>query len=246
MRAAASLLICIFTVSMPFELTGQRGRAKLNEGNRLYEEGRFDEAHESYLEALRDAPDSPLVRFNDGNALYQTEEYQRALEAYRQAIEADEPSLASPAWYNLGNALYRQGQFPESLDAFKKALRIDPEEDDYKHNLERTLEQLEQQEQEQDQQSGDGNSQDQSPQDQAGNQEQRQEEQDQDSGGQDQRQPPQSDHLAESGGGVKPQQGFGEMNQEEAERLLEAVQEDPGEVNRRGAPLRGRRPRKPW
>ena len=239
---AASILVCIFTVSMPFGLAGQRGRAELNEGNRLYEEGRFDEAHESYLEALRDAPDSPLARFNDGNALYQTEEYQRALEAYRQAIEADEPSLASPAWYNLGNALYRQGQFQESLDAFKQALRIDPEEGDYKHNLERALEQLE----EQDQQSGDGNGQDQNRPDQTSDQDQRQEEQDQESGNQDQGQPPQSDQQDESGGGEQPQQGLGEMNQEEAERLLQAVQEDPGEVNRRGAPLRGRRPRKPW
>jgi hypothetical protein len=36
------------------------------------------------------------------------------------------------------------------------------------------------------------------------------------------------------------------MTQEEAERLLQGVQEDPGEVNRRQAPLRGRRPSKPW
>jgi hypothetical protein len=36
------------------------------------------------------------------------------------------------------------------------------------------------------------------------------------------------------------------MTREEAERLLQAVQEDPDDVNRRQAPLRGRRPRKPW
>jgi hypothetical protein len=36
------------------------------------------------------------------------------------------------------------------------------------------------------------------------------------------------------------------MTEEEAERLLQGVQEDPGEVNRRQPPLRGRRPRKPW
>ena len=127
MRGVGLLIsVCAITAGMPCELVGQRGRAELNEGNRLYEGGRFEEAHEKYLEALRDAPDSPLARFNDGNALYQTEEYQRALEAYRQAIEAGDPSLAGSAWYNLGNAFYRQGQFQESLDAFKQALRIDP------------------------------------------------------------------------------------------------------------------------
>jgi hypothetical protein len=36
------------------------------------------------------------------------------------------------------------------------------------------------------------------------------------------------------------------MTQEEAERLLQGVQEDPEEVNRRQAPLQGRRPSKSW
>jgi hypothetical protein len=36
------------------------------------------------------------------------------------------------------------------------------------------------------------------------------------------------------------------MTQEEAERLLQGVQEDPDEVNRRQPPFRGRRPTKPW
>ena len=50
---------------------GQAGRSTTIEGNRLYEQGRFDEAHEKYLDALREAPDSPIIRFNDGSALYQ-------------------------------------------------------------------------------------------------------------------------------------------------------------------------------
>jgi hypothetical protein len=36
------------------------------------------------------------------------------------------------------------------------------------------------------------------------------------------------------------------MSQEEAERLLQAVQEDPDDVNRRAQPVRGRRPKRPW
>jgi len=228
MRGMLALMFaCAFAAGLPLGVAGQRGRAEVNEGNRLYEEGRFVEAHERYLEALRDAPDSPLARFNDGNALYQTEEYRRALDAYRQAIEAGDPALAGPAWYNLGNALYREGQLQESLDAFKQALRIDPGEGDYKHNLERVLEQLEQQ----DHQPGDGDTQDQ--------------ESDQDREEQDQEQATESDPEDESEGG-EPQPAPAEMSREEAERLLQAVQEDPGDVNRRQAPLRGRRPRKPW
>jgi len=76
---------------LPANAAAQRGRAEVNEGNRLYEEGRFGEAHEKYLEALRDAPGSPLALFNDGNALYQSEEYERALDAYRQAAMRPSP-----------------------------------------------------------------------------------------------------------------------------------------------------------
>jgi hypothetical protein len=36
------------------------------------------------------------------------------------------------------------------------------------------------------------------------------------------------------------------MTQEEAERVLDAVNEDPGDVDRRRAPATGRRPIRPW
>jgi hypothetical protein len=36
------------------------------------------------------------------------------------------------------------------------------------------------------------------------------------------------------------------MTREEAQRLLDAIQEDPDDVNRKPASARGRRPRKAW
>ena len=146
MKWGAGLLVSVaFVGALPSGVTAQRGRAALNDGNRLYEEGRFGEAHEKYLEALRDAPDLPLALFNDGNALYESEEYGRAFDAYLGAIESGDPTLAAPAWYNLANALYRQQSFQESAEAYKEALRIDPGQIDYKHNLELALEQQAQQ-----------------------------------------------------------------------------------------------------
>ena len=151
--ALTGLLIGVFASS----LAAQRGRTELNDGNRLYEQGLFPEAHEKYLEALRDAPGLPLALFNDGNALYESAEYIRALDAYQGAIESGDPALAGPAWYNLGNALYREQRFQESLEAYKEALRIDSGEIDYKHNLELALEQLQQQEEGEGEEEGQGN-----------------------------------------------------------------------------------------
>jgi len=240
--AAAIAVAGVLMSTLPTTVVAQRGRTELNDGNRLYEEGRFGEAHEKYLEALRDAPGLPLALFNDGNALYESAEYIRALDAYRGAIESGDPALAGPAWYNLGNALYREQRFQESLEAYKEALRVDSGEIDYKHNLELVLEQLQQQEQEEGEEEGQGNEDEEQEEQEdqegenSGSEDQEQE------GEEDQEQDPEEDQPESE----QPEPEPGEMTREEAERLLQGVQEDPDEVNRRQAPMRGRRPSKPW
>jgi tetratricopeptide (TPR) repeat protein len=239
----------------------QAGRGAVASGNQLYDEGRYVEAHEQYLEALREAPDSPIAPFNDGNALYRTEEFQRAMEAYRQAVETSDPAVAAQAWYNLGNSLFKQEQFEPALGAYKEALRRNPADTDAKHNLEVALEQLQQQqEQQQDQQQPDDqqdqeseqqdqqNQQpDQQDQDREGDQEQEPQEgeqpqnQDQQDQQQEQDQPqdqPQDDDQ-------QPQPG--ELSREEAERLLQAIDEDPSQITRqRRTTVPARPPRRPW
>ncbi len=246
-RAALAAFAVFVTLGVAgaSELRGQAGRGETREGNRLYEEGRYPEAHEKYLEALLEAPDSPIIRFNDGNALYQGENYESALESFRAAVESGDPQLAAAAWYNLGNTLYRQGALPESLEAFKQALRADPADIDAKHNLERVLEQMQQQQQ---QQQGDGENEQEDEQETEGqpppeggeqNPEEQQEQQ-------DRNQPEQNPDDAEpppEGGPLPP----GEMTREEAERLLGAIQEDQDEVNRKPrTAARGTRPRRDW
>ncbi len=252
-RALLGALVVTGVLAAPVD--AQAGRERVREGNRLYEEGRFAEAHQKYLEAMAEAPDSPIIPFNDGNALYQDADYQRAMEAYQRAIETGDPELASSAWYNLGNALYRQRQLEPSLEAYKQALRLNPRDGDAKHNLERVLEQMQQQQQQQQQQQGDDQQDDedenedeqqqqQDPQDQQQQQQpQNQDPSDEEQDEQEQDQQPQ-EGQGESEGEPQPQPG--EMSQEEAERLLDAIEEDPDDVNRKRISARGRLPRKPW
>lgn len=250
-RRLVGVLFALGLVAAPVE--GQAGRERVREGNRLYDEGRFAEAHQKYLEAMAEAPESPIIPFNDGNALYQDADYQRAMEAYQRAIETGDPRLASSAWYNLGNALYRQQQLEESLEAFKQALRLNPQDGDAKHNLERVLEQMQEQEQQQQQQGDDQEDEeeeqdDRDQQNQQNPQDQDQDQQNQDpSGGEESEDeqsesPPQGQEPPE--GEQSPRQG--DMTPEEAERLLDAIEEDPEDVNRKRISARGRRPRKPW
>lgn len=242
----AVVALAAATIGSPSSAAAQPGRADVQEGNRLYREGRYGEAHEQYLEALRAAPDSPLIRFNDANALYQSDEFRRAVDAYRGAIEAADPVLEAQAWYNLGNALFRQQQVEGALEAYKEALRRNPGDTDAKHNLEVALEHLQQQEQEQEQEQSDA----------SGDAER---DQDRQEPGEDGAQPPPSGGEDEQdqqpeGESSEPQPGEagaepqpGEMSREEAERLLQAITEDPGQIRRqRRSADPGRRTRRPW
>ncbi len=261
-RAGMVVLFLALVGVTPTPGAGQPARSQVEEGNRLYAEGRFEEAHQKYLEALLEDPESPLIRFNDGNALYQNQDFQQAMERFAEALESPDPGLRNSAWYNLGNALFRQQRLQESLEAFKEALRAEPGDADAKHNLERVLEAIQEQEQqagdeneenqeEQDQSSGEENqeNQDQSqPQGQESPQSQNQDEQENQREGDPQQgeAPPRDLEQEQQEGQSETQPQPGEMTPEEAERLLDAIREDPGDVNRKRVPSTGRRPRKVW
>lgn len=274
-RVAAALAVGITCAGLPETTKGQEGRREVEAGNRLYEEGRWSEAHARYLEALAKVPGLPLARFNEGNVLYQSQEFERAAEAYMKALEdgealsggdADGPDWGSRAWYNLGNAFLRRQQLGPAAEAYKEALRRDPFDADAKHNLEVALAQLEQQQQQQ----GDGqegedgeeesNAQDgrSSPTDGDREEQDRQPGDDPQSGddpGQSPDPQPNPDDERNPDGASpgesddpqgQPPQAPGQMTPEQAERLLQAIGEDPSEVNRKAAQARGRRPRKDW
>ncbi len=254
---AAAALVLVASA----KVEAQAGRATTAEGNRLYEEGRFSDAHNKYLEALLEAPDSPIINFNDGNALYRGENYEAALSAFREALEQRTyPDLLADTWYNTGNTLYRQGALPESLEAFKQALRTDPTHAGAKHNLEHVLLQMQEQEQqdqeqqsedqseddqeyEEDDQSGEGQQSEgeQPPQDNQEPEEDDQSQEDGNEGGD-----PQNDQNESEQQQSQPESGNGQMTREEAERLLQAIQEDPDEVDRQHRAVRGSRPRRDW
>lgn len=223
----------------------QSTRGPVREGNRLFADGRYDEARQHYLDALREDPNSAVIRFNEGNALYESTAFREALDAYRQAIASGDQSLQAKAWYNLGNAFYRQQMYQESAEAYRQALRTDPNDIDAKHNLEWVRKQMEEQPGRQDQeddQNQNGNE-DQQPQDQ----EQQQDEREQG----ERQQNDQNDGEQAQGPQDEPQEGDGQqpppMTREEAERLLSAINEGPNDL-RRPQPARGARvaTRKPW
>ena len=213
----------------------QPERQKIIQGNRLYEEERYDEALNKYIDAQTQAPNSPVIKFNMGNAQYKKNKYEEALQEYESTLTADDVLLQSQTYYNMGNSLYRMGKLPESILMYKKALELNPEDEDAKYNLEFVRKQLKdqankqqqnqeqnQQQQEQQQQQNQDND---SQQQQEEQEQQQQQEQDQQQEQNQEQQDEQHDQQQE-----QQQQAAEELSKEDAERILNVLKENEQDI----------------
>ncbi len=147
------LLAClVLVVGTGPRAYGQKGRNEVDEGNRQFEKGKFEEARASYRKALGEAPGSPVATFNLGGSQYKLKEFSDAEESFLEAAQSSDSEVLGRAHYNLGNSLFRQGRVEESVEAFKQALRLNPNDHQAKHNLEFVLTQQQQQQQQEQQQ----------------------------------------------------------------------------------------------
>jgi Ca-activated chloride channel homolog len=109
----------------------------IREGNRLFKEGKFQQAEVAYRRALQKNKNSFAANFNLGNALYRQKKYSNALEQYNSAVAIDKKDkikLAN-AYHNIGNALLNDKKIEESITAYKNALKANPKADDTRYNL---------------------------------------------------------------------------------------------------------------
>jgi hypothetical protein len=107
----------------------------------LAREGRLEDAHRHFSEALRIRPDFQLGLHHMGNLLMRMGRPEEAMEAFSKAIAIDPRDHKTLV--NLGFLLLRQGRVEEAVIRFSEALRINPGDPLARHNLElarRTLE----------------------------------------------------------------------------------------------------------
>ncbi|MCK4679974.1 tetratricopeptide repeat protein [bacterium] len=199
------MLVALYPLLVGF---GDSPEGRNRRGNRLYREGRFDEALTEYRGAQVLAPELAALAFNAGNALFRKGELPDAIREYGNAALSDDDLVSSSALYNAGNAFLQAGQIDTAVEAFKGALKLNPDDQDAKHNLEVALELLEQQDQDQ-QQGEDQQEQDEQNQDQQEQDEQDQQQDEDEQEGEDQQEQDQQEQA---------------MSQEEAERLLDAIE----------------------
>ncbi len=223
---------------------GESPRGLVEEGNRLYQEGRLAEALERYTKAQELAPGSAGIHYNMGNVLYRQGEFEKAYAEYRQAFSAPEPSLAQGARFNAGNSHFARENWPEAIRNYQEALRLDPADIDSKRNLELALLRMQRQEEQKEPREG--------QQDQQQQQESRQEER-QDQRPEDRQESPQQespdprDQQQQHQDRKSPAQEKEGLSREEAMRILDAmIEQDRPPQDLLRVPPPDRRPEKDW
>lgn len=142
-----SLSVLAIVNSTCFAATSAKKNVK--EANRLYKQGKLDEALQKYNDASVTLPDSDIVNFNMGTALYKKEDYQKAIDSFTKALTSDDKKIEADALYNLGNCKYKLGKLKEntdlsstvallreSLDYYKRAVELDQKNTDARFNHE--------------------------------------------------------------------------------------------------------------
>ena len=205
MNRRYSILYLVILIMIPGTLWAQGERKYIRHGNKEYEDKAFEESELQYRKALEKDLSSYEGNFNLGDALYKQEKFEDASKKFSglASSEKDRMELAK-IYHNLGNSLLQSNQVEESIEAYKNALRNNPEDYETKHNLAWALNLLQQQQQQQ--QNQDQNQQNQEQQQNQDQQDQQQQDQEQ----QEQQQEQQNDKISK----------------EDANRILEALQQD--------------------
>lgn len=216
MKFAGFLLLFFFLTALSVD--------DARKANQAFENGNYERAAELYKRAIEQDPENAKLHFNLASALYKMGRSQEAMETYERFESLSEsPEEQSMASYNQGTMLTDEEKYQEAAELFREALRKNPDDPDARHNYElaiqRELQQQQEQEQQQDQQSGENDEQNE-------DQEQQQDNNQNQNENQDENQPPegqQSDEQQEQDEGPQPQPT--EMTPEEAESILDALEQ---------------------
>lgn len=128
--------IIIIIIALSSFIFAQSLRTKINEGNEKYSEEQYEEALNSYQDALIDDPQSSIAHFNRGDAFYKMEKYDQALEEYQKALSAKDINMEAKIHYNIGNTFFKQDKLQESIESYIISLDLNPNDNEAKYNLE--------------------------------------------------------------------------------------------------------------
>ena len=133
MKVRLTLFVILLNSVVVF---AQHPNSKIRKGNTAYKDSSYSDAEQLYREALMKDQSSFEASFNMADAIYKQERYSEANSLFKALSEkTDDKIKKSESYHNLGNSLLKEQKLDEAIEAYKNALRNNPKDLDTKHNL---------------------------------------------------------------------------------------------------------------
>jgi Ca-activated chloride channel family protein len=183
--------------------------AVMRKGYRYYRNSLYREALGYFEQGVDKNGKSPVPHFNTGATLYKMEDYVRSIEALTEALKkTDSAEQIAQIHYNLGNNHFQLGNYDKAVEHYIQALKEAPYDLDAKFNLELALEKL----------SGKSAPAAEDVQDEKGD------------GGPGPAEGPPAEDSKRAGSSGEQEQGTQEFSREEAEQLVDSVNNDQSKI----------------
>jgi len=134
------LFVVTFSIS-------QNERKIARDGNKLYSDSLYLDAEIQYLKSLSEDNSFNQARFNLGNTLFKQGRYNESIDLFNSIIHtADDSLMISESYYNIGNSYVGIGdnELQNAVSAYKSCLKINPFDEEARHNLTKALHRLNQ------------------------------------------------------------------------------------------------------
>ena len=240
-------LIVIILIFIGIGVQAQNERKFVREGNKLFmdavrdtskiDTAKYIQAETEYRKALEKKPNDLKWDFNLSDAIYKQRKFEESVENFdRLAEQMEVPVEKARAYHNKGNSELMQQKFDESIESYKKALRLNPTDPETKYNLAyaQLLKKKQEQQQQQQQQNQDQNKDQDKKQDKDQNKDQQNQDQnkDQQNKNQDQNKDQQNkdQQKQQDQKDQQKQQQQNKISKENAEQLLQALQNDESKI----------------
>lgn len=232
------VILAVLLIAPVLIAHAQNERKFVRKGNGYFMDGvkdttkidtiRFQKAEAEYRKALEKKGNDPKWSFNLGDAQYKQMKFDEAISNFDQiAKQSDNLTEKARAYHNIGNSQLFNQKIDESIEAYKEALRNNPNDIETKYNL-MYAQRLKQQQQQQQQQNQ--NNQDKNQNKDQQNQDQNQDKQNQDKQNQDKQNQQNNQQNQNKDQQQKQQQQQNKISKENAEQLLQALQNDEQKI----------------
>lgn len=134
------LFLCVtslmFSQQKDPKVLEREAREDVREGNKFYNQLKFEEAEIAYKKALDKNPNYSKASYNLGNTIYQQNQNKEAVFQYDLAgkIAPNKMSKAE-TFHNMGNAFMKEKQYEKAVEVYKNSMRNNSKDDETRYNL---------------------------------------------------------------------------------------------------------------